>query len=295
MKETIRQTSIGIILAIIVTLQSCSVIQPNELGLKQSLGKLSPSVYTPGAHFYNPFVSKMIVYDCKILNVGEKSLYSTHDGLEVTSEMSLLYHIIPDSLRMIHVKLGHNFETKFVSSLFRSVIREEVIQYNAKDIMNKIQVLEDSISLTLRPLLSQYGFVVDKVIVSDIDLPEEVNKAIRDKVRAEQIFKQRQVEIEIDRQNVIYEAEKAKLESDSKLSLAKQETNIILEKQNAESQRMVLEARAVKQSQAIIDSTLSAKQLELKKIEATIKLAGANNSKLIITDGKSQLMFREDK
>ena len=74
-----------------------------------------------------------------------------------------------------------------------------------------------------------------------------MNTAIKAKVRAEQLLKQREVENDIDRQNVVYEAEKEKLESDSKLELAKMETNIILEKQKAESQRLIVESHGIKQ------------------------------------------------
>ena len=272
--------------------QSCRVVQPNELGLKQSFGRLNKNTLLPGWHGYVPFFSKIITYDCKILNVSEKTEYATNDGLQVSAEINMLYHINKDSLRNVHIKLGKHFQDKYVATLFRSVVREEVIQYNAKDIMNKIQNLEDSISLTLRPLLLQYGFEIDKVIISDIDLPAEVNQAIKDKVRAEQLLKQRQVEIEIDRQNVVYEAEKGKLQNDSKIAIAKQESEITIIKQKAESQRLIIESRAKKQSQLIIDSSLSSKQLELKKIEATEKLASSPNSKLIITDGKSNLTLK---
>ena len=47
-------------------------------------------------------------------------------------------------------------------------------------------------------------------------------------------------------------------------------------------------------SQAIIDSTLSTKELELKKINAIEKLATSPNSKIIINDGKSIMMFKDD-
>lgn len=255
---------------------------------------MSNEILTPGPHAYNPFTSNIVKYDCRILKFSEKSDYVTNDGLEINARVNLLYHIEKDSLKAIHINLGRDYEEKYVSTLFRSVVREEVVLYNAKDIINKVQNLEDNISVTLKPLLLQYGFIIDKIIVNDLHLPDEVNTAIKAKVRAEQLLKQREVENDIDRQNVIYQAEKEKLESNSKLELAKMETTIILEKQKAESQRLLMESHALKQSQGIIDSTLTTKQLELKKINAIEKLAGSPNSKLIVNDGKSLMMFRDD-
>jgi regulator of protease activity HflC (stomatin/prohibitin superfamily) len=275
-------------------LQSCVVIEPNQLGLRQRLGQIDKTVLKPGSHGTNPFTQKIIKYDCKILNYNEKSQYSTNDGLEVTAEMNLLYHINKDSLIVIHTRLGKNFEEKYVGSLFRSVVREEVIQYNAKDIMNKIENLEDSISDKLIPLLKQYGFVLDKMIVSDIDLPIEVSDAIKQKVKAEQVGKQKEVENEIDRQSTDYAIEKERKQQTANLLTAKQESEILLEKQKAESARMILEARSKKIYQQIIDSSLTDKQLQLRKIEANEKLSTSPNTKLIITDGKNQLYLKMD-
>ena len=274
--------------------QGCAIVEPNELGLKVRLGVLSNDVLLPGPHGYNPFTAKIIKYNCRLLKLSEKNDYSTNDGLEVNARVNLLYHIDKDSLKAIDINLGRDYEEKYVGTLFRSVVREEVVLYNAKDIIDKIQNLEDNIALTLKPLLAQYGFIIDKIIVNDLHLPDEVNSAIKAKVRAEQLLKQREVENDIDRQNVVYQAEKEKLESNSRLELAKLETKIILEKQKAESQRLIMESHSLKQSQAVIDSTLTPKQLELKKINAIEKLAGSPNSKLIINDGKSIMMFSDD-
>ncbi len=283
-----------IIILVVLIEQGCAVVDPNELGLKVRLGVLSKDVLLPGPHVYNPITAKIVKYNCRLLKYSETSDYVTNDGLEINAKVNLLYHIDKDSLRAIHLNLGRDYEQKYVSSLFRSVVRENVILYNAKDIMNQIQSLEGNILLALKPLFQIYGFTIDKIIVNDLHLPVEVNNAIRDKVRAEQLLKQREVENDIDRQNVVYAAEKAKLESNSKLELAKLETSIIIEKQKAESQRLILESTALKKSQAIIDSTLTTKQLELKKINAIEKLVSSPNSKLIINDGKSIMMFRDD-
>ena len=309
-------------------LQSCSVvIKSSELGVKQKWGKLDETILKPGVHFYGPISTKIFVYDCKIQDIVEKSMFSTHDGLEVSAHMNLLYHINKDSVKFIYKNLDTDFHEKYVGNLFNSVIREEIVKYNAKDVMSKIEVLQDSITIILRPLLQQYGFVIDKTIISDIDLPEEISKAIKDKVKSEQTLKQRQVEIEIERQNLLYETEKSKNLTTTKLIIAKQEAEFEAEKvriqsesrlqvankdneiviikqkteaeriiieQKAESERLLIESKAKSESQKMINSTLSEKQLELKRIEATEKLASSTNTKLIITDGKSKLMFKNE-
>lgn len=109
----------------------------------------------PGPHAFFPITTRIIKYNCRLLKFSEKSDYVTNDGLEINARVNLLYHIDKDSLKAIAVNLGRDYEDKYVSTLFRSVVREEVVLYNAKDIINKIQNLEDNILVTLKPLLQQ--------------------------------------------------------------------------------------------------------------------------------------------
>ncbi len=297
--------------------QSCVVLQPNELGVKQKMGRMTDEILQPGPHGYSPFTTKIYVYDCKIQDIVEKSNFATHDGLEVSATMNLLYHINKDSIQFIYKNLDTDFHEKYVGNLFRSVIREEIVTYSAKDVVNKVEVLQDSITIILRQLLQQYGFVIDKTIISDIDLPDEINKAIKDKVKSEQQLKQRQVEIEIERQNILFDneknktkttnqiavakqeaefdAEKARIQADSRLQVAQKETEITLVHQKAESERLLIESKAKAESQKMLNASLTKEQIQLKQIEATEHLAASPNTKLIITDGKSKLMFKEDK
>jgi regulator of protease activity HflC (stomatin/prohibitin superfamily) len=41
-------------------LQSCTVVRPGEVGVKQRMGKLSNEITTQGPALFNPFTSKII-------------------------------------------------------------------------------------------------------------------------------------------------------------------------------------------------------------------------------------------
>jgi regulator of protease activity HflC (stomatin/prohibitin superfamily) len=94
------------------------------------------------------------------------------------------------------------------------------------------------------------GFVVDAVLLKDIDLPDQMMKAIESKVMAEQ---------------------------------AALQMEFVIEKQKKEAERMIIEATAVKQAQDIINSSLTDKQLQYNQIEAIRSLTNSPNAKIIIT------------
>jgi len=257
-------------------MQSCIVIQPNQLGLKQRLGKLHQETLKPGSHFLNPFTSIVYRYDMRIQKYNEIDEYPTQEGLEVKADMNLLYHIKPEAVRDIHLKFGPGFQKQFISSNFRSIIREVYIRYDSKELIIKKEELEDEIIKRLKPVMAPYGFEVDDVLVSDIDLPAEVNQAIKNKVKAEQVAKEKVIDIENDRRQVDFDIEKQRKVS---------EFSVEQEKRMAE--RKQIEAEAIKKYQLTINESITEKLLKYKELEITKELVNSPNSKLIITDGKS--------
>ena len=63
----------------------------------------------------------------------------------------------------------------------------------------------------------------------------------------------------------------------------------VIEKQKKEAERVVIQAEATKKAQDIINSSLTEKQLQYNQIEMLRSLTSSPNSKIIITDGKSQV------
>ena len=54
---------------VILSLSSCAVIRPGEIGVRQTLGKLSEKGHGQGTLWYNPLVSKVIKVNTQINNI----------------------------------------------------------------------------------------------------------------------------------------------------------------------------------------------------------------------------------
>ena len=69
----------------------------------------------------------------------------------------------------------------------------------------------------------------------------------------------------------------------------------VLEQEKLEAQRKLIEAEGVRDAQKILAQGLLTKQiLEFKSIEAFIELAKSQNSKVIITDGKTPYLIQNN-
>jgi prohibitin 1 len=244
--------------------QQCAVVRPGEIGIKQTLGviRLRPSMQ--GVTFFNPFVSKVIKINVRTVECFNTLPLPTKEGLSVNTEISLLYHVKPDQANNVYQKFGTNYEEVIVLSNFRATAREISAKYYAKELYaTERDKVEKAIKEELSLHISDYGFVIDAVLLKDIILPPQMVQAIQDKVNAEQ----------------------AVLKMD-----------FVIEAQKKEAERKIIEANGIKQAQDIINGSLSEKLLQYNQIEMLKSLSNSPNAKVIITDGKApQMMVNTEK
>lgn len=263
MKKLFVYKAVGFI-TLALFFQQCAIVRPGEIGIKQTLGKIKGKPFSQGVKWFNPFVTKVVKINVRTVESFNTLPLPTKEGLSVNAEISLLYHVKPESANDVYIKFGTNYEEVMVLSNFRATAREISARYYAKELYaterNKV---EAAIAEELRAHIAQYGFVIDAVLLKDILLPPQMVQAIQDKVNAEQ-------------------------------AVLKME--FVIAQQKKEAERRIIEAEAIKKSQDIINSSLSDKQLQYNNIEMLKSLVNSPNSKIIITDGKApQILTNTDK
>src|SRR6185312_16134413 len=82
--------------------QQCAVIRPGEIGIKQTLGVIRGHPVLAGVKLFNPFVSKVIKINVRIVEVFNTLPLPTKEGLSVNTEISLLYHVKPEEANSVY-------------------------------------------------------------------------------------------------------------------------------------------------------------------------------------------------
>jgi prohibitin 1 len=251
------------VLLIAAIFASCTVVRPGEAAMKQRLGKLVGNTHTQGSIFFNPFITKVIKINTRTVEIFNVLPLPTKEGLSVDAEISLLYHVDPERVSYIYSHFGRGYEEVIVLSNFRATAREISARYTAKELYATERLkIEKAIFDELVAHIQQHGFVIDAILLKDIDLPKQMMQAIENKVSAEQ---------------------------------AALQMEFVIEKQRKEAERLIIEANAVKQAQDIINSSLTEKQLQYNQIEAMKSLINSPNTKVIITSpGTGQVLLNTD-
>ena len=246
---------------LVVSFSSCAIVRPGEVGVKQKLGKLSDETKTSGTMCFNPLNSSIIKVSTQTENLELSISLPSKDGLSITSQISILYQVNPDKVTEVVNDLGLNFEP-IIANIFRSASADVCARYNAKDMHSGMRAtIERAIADRMSEILNDRGIIIEEVLLKSIQLPNALAMSIEQKLQAEQ------------------DAMRMKF---------------VLEQEKLEAQRKLIEAEGVRDAQKILSESLTKQILEFKSIEAFIELAKSQNSKVIITDGKTPYLIKND-
>jgi prohibitin 1 len=248
---------IGLISTLLVAIQALGrfavVIPAGEVGVIETLGKVSATTLNPGIHFLNPF-TEVVTFSTRIQDLKETVDSTSKEGLNFKIDVSLQYRLDPLKAGEVFQKIGDpSQEKEIITSRFRSFIRQITANYTLTEIYGeKRPLIAQSLQETMISQLQPLGFIVEETLLRNIVLPENIQAAIQAKVATEQ-----------ETQKIALEVIKAK----------------------KESERKIVEARGTADAQKILSEGLTDKIIQLKAIEATQELAKSPNSKVIIFGG----------
>ena len=283
--------------------QSCTTIHPGEIGLKVVRGKLEPENYTEGRH-HSGAATHYIKFSTRITELPVQMTLPTKEGLEAKTDITVLYNIKPEAVHNIYQTVGLDYEKSILLNNFEAIARETCLNYKAMDLMTQRDSLEKAIFDNLNKDIGHYGFVIDQVLIRDIDVPEEIDQAIEKKVLSEQQAKQAEVDIETQkrvtdasiekqRKEMEFNFEKEKKEKEAEIAKERMDEDFALDKQKKEAERGLIEAQATKKEQDITNSSITPMLIKYKSIDVLKALANSPNTKVIIADGKTPFSLKD--
>lgn len=251
-KKTLAVGLIGIMIS------SCAVIQPGEVGVKRTLGKLSKKTLSQGAYGYNPFVTQIVRTPIRTENIEINLNLPSKEGLNVNADISILYKIEEKKAPSLIENIGEGYEN-IIRSVFRSASADVCAKFLAKDMHSgKRADIEKEISIKMNEVLNSDGILIDAVLLKSIQLPQGLYNSIEGRLQAEQEALRMQY---------------------------------VLEQEKLEAERKIIEARGSRDAQKILSEGLTPEIIKLRSIEAFIKLSESNGAKVIITDGEAPFLI----
>ncbi len=237
------------IVALILLYASATSVPSGNVGVLTLFGRVTGEVLPEGIHMVNPFKVNHVM-TVRTQSQKETARVPSSEGLEVSLDTSLIFHLQPDQAASLFQKIGPDYIQTIVEPNLRSAIREATASHSANTLYSSARAeVQSEIQKSLEATLKPRGIEIESVLLRDIQLPSAVRGAIEAKQQAEQE------------------------------SLA---MNFKLQKERQEADRKRIEAQGIHDFQQIVAQGISSQLLEWKGIEATESLARSPNAKIVI-------------
>lgn len=204
--------------------------------------------YDEGLHFVLPW-NILTPYNIRVQEEFDSMTVLTRKGMEVKLELSIRYHPNKDNLPYLHEEVGPDYAKTVVIPEVKGIVLSIFGNKSIENIYKNIYDLIKDANSKAKVDLIDKNIIIDKLVVKSISLPKTVRDSINEKIRYRQIA----------------------LGYEYRIDAAIQEAT-----------RKKEEAKGIKSFQAIVSEGISENYLKWKGIDATLKLAESENSKVVV-------------
>ena len=247
----LRLIGLGIVAFVLVILLFASVtrVDTGHVGVLTLFGRVTGETLGEGIHLINPLKTNNEM-SIQTQTIKESANVPSSEGLMMSLDTSLIYHLNPDRATEVFQKIGKDYENVVVEPTLRSAIREATASHTANALYTgEREMVAKQIYDQVTVQLNQRGLTVENVLLRDIQLPATLKASIEAKQQAEQ----------------------------EALAM-----NFRLQKEEQEAKRKRIEAQGIRDFQQTVAQGITPSLLEWKGIEATENLARSSNSKVVV-------------
>ena len=228
---------IAAVLVFLLFLHPLVQIGPGQRGIVLNFGAVQNYVLGEGLHFRVPIMQRIIPADVKVQKSVTSAAAASKDLQEVSSEVALNYHIMPDKVNSVYQSIGIHFKERIIDPAVQEVVKAVTAMYTAEELITKRPAVSEAMRANLAERLAVHNIAVDAFSIVGFSFSDAFTEAIESKQTAEQL------------------ALKALRD---------------LERIKIEAQQKIASARAEAESLRLQRANISKDLIELRKIEANI-------------------------
>jgi regulator of protease activity HflC (stomatin/prohibitin superfamily) len=294
--------ALALVACLPLLIASSIVVVPSGMGgvrVSQVSGTL-PGTLFPGVHFITPLIDSVQTYDLRdhlytagMAEEGAKPgapknalSVQSREGLNIGLAVTVRYRLDPNRLDSVQAHMPQPVDKELVPPVVASAWRELSPDYTVREIFStKREEVRSRAATIITRKLGSDGILVEEVMLSDIQLPEEYAKGLEGLLLKEQEDDQLGVVTDIQQKQVKIAELQAEADAVQKVKQAE-----------GEAQSKVVEAKGEADAMQYT-LPLKEKQIEQSKLEAearkeaTIQNAEADAQAKVI-DSKAELERR---
>ena len=138
-------------------------------------------MFGEGLHFRIPVVQTVALMDVRVQKSLTNAAASSSDLQEVSSEVALNYHIIPDKANVVYQTIGVNFKERIIDPAVQEVVKAVTARYTAEELITKRPAVSEAMRANLSERLLEHNIAVDAFSIVGFSFSKIFMEAIESK------------------------------------------------------------------------------------------------------------------
>jgi regulator of protease activity HflC (stomatin/prohibitin superfamily) len=229
---------VAVAAGILLFLRPWAQIGAGERGIVLNFGAVQSVALDEGLHFRIPIMQRIVPMDVKVQKSLTSAAAASLDLQEVSSEVAINYHIVPDKANIVYQTIGIHFKERIIDPAVQEVVKAVTARYTAEELITKRPAVSEAMRATLTDRLIAHNIAVDAFSIVGFSFSKIFTEAIESKQTAEQL------------------ALKARRD---------------LDRIKIEAEQKITAARAEAESLRLQRANISLDLIELRKVEANLR------------------------
>ncbi len=203
-------TLVIVLVVAILFFSSLYTISAGERGVLLTFGKPSMDAVGEGLHFKVPIVQSVKKIDVRTQKIEVEADSASKDLQDVQTTVALNFHLMPESTPRLYQEIGMSYKERIIDPAIQESIKAITAKFTAEELITRRPEVRTGIQEALRDKLTQYHLAVDDLNIVNFQFSDEFDKAIEQKVTAEQqaLKAERDLDrIKIEKEQIITQAE----------------------------------------------------------------------------------------
>ena len=178
----LRLIGLGIaaFLVVILLFSAVTRVGTGHVGVLTLFGRVTGEMLPEGMHVINPLKTNNEM-SIQTQTLKESASVPSSEGLVMNLDTSLIYHVDPLKASDVYQKIGPDYESVLIEPNLRAAIREATASHSANALYTgEREMVAKQIHDQLVSILSLRGFIVESILLRDIQLPatlEDVDRS----------------------------------------------------------------------------------------------------------------------
>ncbi|HEX4151710.1 MAG TPA: protease modulator HflC [Steroidobacteraceae bacterium] len=186
MQTKLLYVMLSLVVLILVARASLFTVSEGELAIKTTGGEIIESDFKPGLHVKIPLVNEVTRFDGRILtDMYQSEHFLTREQEQLTIDFYVKWRIT--NLRLYFETTGGSQDV--ANARLRETIRDSIKTVVTQRTLQQVvtagrEEFTDAMMKTARPFAQQLGIELVDVRITKIDLPQQVQESVFDRMRA---------------------------------------------------------------------------------------------------------------